>query len=670
MEKEVININPALGAEHRGEFLEFCKVIKKNVNRKGPEQRQEVLFKIKDDIFKTYAGKNFHKNTDIAFVKSLVIDLLLQDWEIEIKQGQIRLVMAIPTAEDFNIDEEKAKTRRRHLLARDSQLREPSVAFFIQNMERRRLTLTGWHSIFSVMRDGPDLSDRLKEINTIADEKVRIDALTDSIKPYIQIAEPGVRCNETGLLLSEIWRYFRHTWINEYKSLPGRSISILIRDAAAPNHPVIGIAALGSSVAQQTCRDEWIGWDGKKFIERIKQGPSAKIGKWIINKLSDLFKEIYLSDFYKEGIITRADLKNPSPDKIKYLRDLAIKYRAAHTNNPHTAKFSVDNAKLNWKSRAQSNLFKSKRAVLLAELLTIKLIFNKYEYTLGSKSELTKCLEHRDFCIAVERLIRKAKSIQVGINMMDIIVCGSIAPYNQILGGKLICMLLTSPEISHYYNKKYAAYTSLIASSMAGKAIIRKPHLVLLGTTSLYGAGSSQYNRIKIPSEEIGGHSNTPVEYKELGFSEGFGSFHFSATTIKLADAVVGRLNGRKRVNMIFGEGANPLIRKLKDAMEYLKLESNPILNHRNKRVVYGITLCENFGDVMIGLDERPKYLIPQNKPKAGTEMISKFWIKRWLNNRAKKGEILNSLEQHSLSYPITHGARVPIKREESPTLF
>jgi hypothetical protein len=48
-------------------------------------------------------------------------------------------------------------------------------------------------------------------------------------------------------------------------------------------------------------------------------------------------------------------------------------------------------------------------------------------------------------------------------------------------------MLLTSPEVVKYYSSKYSKRASLIASSMAGKEIIRKPHLVLLGTTSLYG---------------------------------------------------------------------------------------------------------------------------------------------------------------------------------------
>ncbi len=198
---------------------------------------------------------------------------------------------------------------------------------------------------------------------------------------------------------------------------------------------------------------------------------------------------------------------------------------------------------------------------------------------------------------------------------------------------------------------------------MNGKAVVRKPQLVMLGTTSLYGVGSSQYNRIKIPANEIGGTKEAKIEYKELGFSEGFGSFHFSAETIWLADKIV-RINnnGRKRVNSIFGEGANPLLRKLKDALELLKLESNPILNHRNRRVVYGVTLAENFGEVLMGLTTKPKYIIPQTKPKIKTQLIGKYWIKRWLNNRIEREGLLEQVGNHTLSYPITHGARVVIK--------
>jgi hypothetical protein len=47
---------------------------------------------------------------------------------------------------------------------------------------------------------------------------------------------------------------------------------------------------------------------------------------------------------------------------------------------------------------------------------------------------------------AIRTLIRANKKRKVGINLMDIIVCGTVAPYNILLGGKLITMLLAGPQ--------------------------------------------------------------------------------------------------------------------------------------------------------------------------------------------------------------------------------
>lgn len=665
MTKEVINIDPVLKKSHHDDFLKFCMELKDPIKKKGEQEREEFLVHLRKEIESNFSGNNFHDNIELYFIESLIIDLLQQDWKLVMKGEKIELHLESLDASEINIDEEKAKTRRRHLLTRNTQLQLETVFTFIKGMEKKKLTEKGWHSIFSVMRDGSDLSRKLSIVEKNNDDSIRAEALFSIINPYIQFVEPGEKCDITGLPLADIWRYFRHTWINEYKSLPGRSISILIRDAASPNHPVIGIAALGSSVAQQTCRDKWIGWDGTAFIERLNSEPSAKHGKWIIETLNMLLKEVYIKDFLMQNIISKAELKKPTPEIIKKLRELSVIYRSEHVENPHTSKFSVDNEKLSWAERAESKLFKSKRAIILAELLFIKSILQKYQFKKGTKKELESCLLQNDFRIAVEKLIRKAKSIHVGINMMDIIVCGSVAPYNHLLGGKLVCMMLTSPEVTEYYNKKYSRAISLIASSMNGRAIVRKPQLVMLGTTSLYGVGSSQYNRIKIPTKDIGSSTELKVEYKELGFSEGYGSFHFSSDTIWLADKIVGRTRGGKRVNSIFGEGANPLIRKLKDAMEQLKLESNPILNHRNRRVVYGISLADNFGDVLIGISKKAKYLFPQTKPKQRTELIGKYWIKRWLQMRIMNKEVLERVSSHTISYPITHGARVSLQKDE-----
>src|SRR5206468_3304984 len=115
---------------------------------------------------------------------------------------------------------------------------------------------------------------------------------------------------------------------------------------------------------------------------------------------------------------------------------------------------------------------------------------------------------------------------------------------------------------------------SVIASSMKGEAVRRPPRLVLLGTSSLYGVGSSQYNRVKVPCSEVGGRAGGVLEYRRLGLSKGYGSFHFSGTTIGLIDVLLARRDGGRRVNSLFGEGVNPLLRKIREGLESLHLRS------------------------------------------------------------------------------------------------
>lgn len=59
----------------------------------------------------------------------------------------------------------------------------------------------------------------------------------------------------------DIFRIFRYYWSSPYSEYVGRRIKLIIRDSALPNKPVIGIAALGSSIVHMPDRDKWIGWD-------------------------------------------------------------------------------------------------------------------------------------------------------------------------------------------------------------------------------------------------------------------------------------------------------------------------------------------------------------------------------------------------------------------------
>ena len=194
---------------------------------------------------------------------------------------------------------------------------------------------------------------------------------------------------------------------------------------------------------------------------------------------------------------------------------------------------------------------------------------------------------------------------------------------------------------------------------MRGAPVHRRAQLVLLCTTSLYGSALSQYSRVKVPAEVFGGNLSEKIEYRPIGLSEGFGSFHISQETLDLIATLIARSKESRKVNSIFGEGVNPLMRKIREGLELLGLPSDILMNHGNKRVVYGIALARNFRNFLLGLADTAHYNVPRTRDKFRTEMIADFWRQRWLLSRLEKSGILDEVSKHSLVYPIRHGAQV-----------
>jgi hypothetical protein len=82
-------------------------------------------------------------------------------------------------------------------------------------------------------------------------------------------------------------------------------------------------------------------------------------------------------------------------------------------------------------------------------------------------------------------------------------------------------------------------------------------------------------------------------------------------------------------------------------------------LGRVNARVVYGVPLASNFREMLLGLDKTAKYFLPLTNAAKQTESLAEFWRKRWLTNRIVREGIIDAIAKHTLSYPITHGARV-----------
>jgi hypothetical protein len=116
----------------------------------------------------------------------VVIDLVAQGWLITATEPEV----AITFTNGISPELEKERIRRVHLMDRDAQLREASVSVFIKGMEKKRLTPKGWHSIFSLMRDGEQLASNLAAAGSAKDRKSQTELLGRAISPYIQFVEP------------------------------------------------------------------------------------------------------------------------------------------------------------------------------------------------------------------------------------------------------------------------------------------------------------------------------------------------------------------------------------------------------------------------------------------------------------------------------------------------
>lgn len=102
------------------------------------------------------------------------------------------------------------------------------------------------------------IKDNLKWIENhidLAQENLAngIDAWKSDIIPSIEVCKTQDQHN--------LFRIFRYYWSSPYSEYVGRRIKLIVRDNGLPHKPVIGIAALGSSIVHIPDRDEFIGWD-------------------------------------------------------------------------------------------------------------------------------------------------------------------------------------------------------------------------------------------------------------------------------------------------------------------------------------------------------------------------------------------------------------------------
>jgi hypothetical protein len=656
MTESWFSFSPALGGpDDARELAETVAALAEASELVDPAQRLDAIDQIRRPLIE--AGGRCRSSANIQACTLVLADLVAHGWRCRSGPGVVEVAKPTLGADSAA---ERERVRRQLHVERDRQLQTAPVREFISRMEQRRFHRGRWTSIYSLMRNGRELAEQLRRIH---DSK----QLGEIARPYLQAIQDDETCEQTGLALRDIWRYFRHTWATQYRSVPGRSLMFLVRDAAAVGHPVIGLIALASSAVQIGVRDEWIGWSAEPFVERLRNSGTEQDVTWLLALIDGALKELYLDDLLDPAAspLTRQKLRRPSSAVIEWLEAEATRRRAEHqrlaASAEHKRAASAANKSSDdrWLSQAETPLFRSKRASQLAVLLRARSTLGTGRQPVTATDLRTK-LDAPEVRRALQSLVLRAKSERVGVAIADIAVCGAIPPYSALLGGKLVAMLAASPEAVAAYRQRYAATESVIASSLAGRPVVRPADLVFLGTTSLYGVEPTQYTRLRFPCERGGGRVGESVGYRLLGRTEGYGTLQFGEETVKALSTLVSRSEGGQRVNSIFGEGVSPRLRKIREGLDRLGLPSDLMLSHGSSRLVYGVPLARNFREYLLGLDSRPDYLLPMTDPAATTARIAEWWFERWVSGRIVREDVLREVERHRLTYPVRHGARVP----------
>ena len=663
---------------------------------KDLESQISIFNKISLDEHESFFMKFNKENISFQACCSLLADLLAGGWHVGL--GLEGFLISKPDYSTAftgnNLQETKEKMRRVQKINRDKHMKSVEIQRFIQRMEKPRKIGNEEKSILDLIDNGKELAEIFKDISQLDEEK-KISLLKKIINPEIVICYPEDplfreeqnNCPYTGLRLGDIWKYFRLTWSNEYKSVPGKSFPILIRNAARPNKPIMGIAMLRSAALADEAREDAIGWTDEATIRKKIYSKEIEIDflvKAMVDCLNEQIDNIRSDDF---DFLNSKLIKEPNEDVIKKLKQTyedEFNRRKSDLKNekkkpPKISSFEPED----WMKESEEAVFKKKRAIKLSKFLEIRKAFNEVKIQKDPARGYATLIHpsNKKGNELISAALREIKTKALAENIMDLGVCGAVAPYNELIGGKLIAALMGSTEVrtlfkSRYNGKKYK-FPSIIASSSKGKAVYRDANLMCLTTTSLYGVASSQYNKIKFlkkdyPELETDVIWSEAKKNKQSQKTKGQGVYHFSNETSKLLSILTLKKLKYVEVNHKFGEGTSPKLRKARVGIDCLldysksNIQLDTFFAHSMQRKNYIFFHEKNILKKII--DQKKNF---SNIISSKAENITSAWLKRWLIKRINRDETLEKLANlgpkyiHDQLYFETEDNVVSIKKSK-----
>lgn len=436
----------------------------------------------------------------------------------------------------------------------------------------------------------------------------------------------------------------------------------------------MGIAALGNTPLVSPFRDKEIGWTQKIVVARLmaaaQAGDRGELRR-IHNKYLEALVNGAIEEINPQGLVKPQELLAPTDDVIARLQRRANEFasrradalrevaEAASAGVPLAVQETeqldyrlppVSRAMLELEGKrapkdtpetfARQLLVAKKRAFELARLLRARLALAAQRDELTNPATTATAVGDEEILFSLNTALTAAKSDRVGTSILEITTCGAVAPYNHLLGGKLVALLLLSPEVADDYGRRYADRPAIISSQLKNVERTKDCTLAWLNTTGLYSLGSSQYERLRLPAGTISPEQEE-LRFKHIGDTEGYGTVQFSEATVQAVQAALEELRQFKGVNSIFGEGFSPKFRKLRDGMESLGFNATVLMRHDQRRRMYAVPMWPDADAFLRGEQAKvPDYLRKPGRFGDATTRIAEFWHSR-LHTAIELGETL-----------------------------
>lgn len=198
------------------------------------------------------------------------------------------------------------------------------------------------------------------------------------------------------------------------------------------------------------------------------------------------------------------------------------------------------------------------------------------------------------------------------VNLMDAYVLGSIPPYNQLLGGKLVACLVRSRDIYDDFTKTYGDTTGIISNQE------KKARLLAVTTSSSMGR-SSIYNRLKLEGTEY---------FSPIGYTGGWGHFHIPDRLFDELRDYLRHIGHHYADFHRFGQGPNWKLRTTRAALDLLGFKDD-ILKHGIQREVFISSLADNALRILASGKGRPKLTSLLTASEVAERAVHRWMIPR-----------------------------------------